>query len=575
VNLRERLLVAGLALVLLPLAGLSFALRQGMESRLSKEYTDRVETQLGVVEQDLQRRNTFVADRLHQIAVHLAGDNGFRLAVVDGVATYRKELLSLAERRMALAGLDMLQIQDASGKILSSGHYPEEFDRGEPDLPRLLARTQGVAFAEARRPEGPFLILARVETVQVAGRPYHLVGGIRAGEDFLAELTRGPQPAVSLIHADQVISSDPDLAAVLASRVAARGVRGGLLPVSDYFLRERTYPYFRSGGPGPVVAEQARILVSYPKAPLAALRRRLDIWLLGILAASALGMVVLAVSLSYRVSKPIEDLATRVERMDLDRLEATFPAAGRDEIARLSRFLNEMTFRLRSAAAELRRAEHRATLGDLARQVNHDIRNGIVPIRNTLRHLNQVAASEPGELPRIFAERQATITAGLEYLEELANRYARLSPPTVWERVDVIEVARHAGGGYGTGVALDLAEGPLWVVGDPVKLRRILDNLIANARDAAGPDGSVKVIAAAEDDLVRLAVEDDGPGIPAEVLDRVQEDFFTTKKTGAGLGLSIVRRLVADMEGEIRIASGKGTGTRVTVTLPAADKGAN
>ena len=87
-----------------------------------------------------------------------------------------------------------------------------------------------------------------------------------------------------------------------------------------------------------------------------------------------------------------------------------------------------MTARLRTSAARLRDAERRAAMGDLARQVNHDIKNGLVPIRNVLRHLDEVARHEPEPLAAMFAERRGTLESSVSYLETLARNYARLSP---------------------------------------------------------------------------------------------------------------------------------------------------
>ena len=87
-----------------------------------------------------------------------------------------------------------------------------------------------------------------------------------------------------------------------------------------------------------------------------------------------------------------------------------------------------MTERLRNSSARLREAERRAAVGDLARQVNHDIKNGLAPIRNVLRHFSQVARQDPALLPAVFEERKGTLDSSVEYLETLARNYARLSP---------------------------------------------------------------------------------------------------------------------------------------------------
>ena len=74
----------------------------------------------------------------------------------------------------------------------------------------------------------------------------------------------------------------------------------------------------------------------------------------------------------------------------------------------------------------MREAERRATVGDVARQVNHDVKNGLVPIRHVLRHLAQVEREEPERLATVFAERRTTLDASVEYLDALARNYARL-----------------------------------------------------------------------------------------------------------------------------------------------------
>ena len=113
--------------------------------------------------------------------------------------------------------------------------------------------------------------------------------------------------------------------------------------------------------------------------------------------------------------------------LDLDRLDVDFDP-GTDEVGRLSRLLGDLAARLRTSTARVREAERRATVGELARQVNHDIKNGLIPLRNVMRHLAQVAQDEPGALPAVYSERQQTVDSSIAYLETLATSYQRLSP---------------------------------------------------------------------------------------------------------------------------------------------------
>jgi signal transduction histidine kinase len=236
-----------------------------------------------------------------------------------------------------------------------------------------------------------------------------------------------------------------------------------------------------------------------------------------------------------------------------------------------------MTQRLRASIATLREAERRATVGDLARQLNHDIKNGLVPVRNVFRHLAQVARDEPGRLPQVLLERQRTIEDGISYLENLARNYARLSPALDRQPCDlnaaITELVRAQGGG--AEIRLELAPALPKVAADPLVIRRILENLVSNAVDSLeGGRGMVTVSTAngerGDSPMVRLVVADQGRGMTEPELERAFEDFYTTKAGGSGLGLSIVRRLVLDLNGTLRVETAPGAGTRFIIELPAA-----
>jgi len=263
--------------------------------------------------------------------------------------------------------------------------------------------------------------------------------------------------------------------------------------------------------------------------------------------------------------------------LDLDRLDIQF-AEGTDEVGRLSGLLGELTDRLRRSTARLRVAEHRATTGYLARQVNHDIKNGLIPIRNVIRHLSQVQQDDPAALPAVYAERRQTVDSSLAYLEELATSYARLSPPVTRRPCDlnvlVAEVAFSARSYGRNDVVTQLAANLPRVVGDPIAFVRILENLVTNAVDSLESKAgrvtiSTESIQRDGEPAIRLTVADTGCGMTAEETGRIFNDFYTTKEGGTGLGLSIVRRLVMDLRGTIGVESAPGQGTRIIVEIPA------
>jgi signal transduction histidine kinase len=546
VSFRARLLVAFGVAVLVPLFVFAAGVRREMDRRLTTEYHARVDAAVAVVHAQLDRESADIAARLSALADRLPQDNRLRLAV-QGDATSRRYLLDLAGDAMRLSGLSLLEIQDSAGRVLSSGHFRNAFDRVEPALPSALETGGAPLLVRARTAAGSLLALTRLDSLQVAGQRLTVVGGT-ASDAFVGRLPRARDLGVAL---------------VLRRDSAAPAVEGAV-------VGEVTVPYLDlvSGAS----LDSARIVVTGSPATLESLRRSVTSWSLFAAAATTALALVLAVWLAARVNRPLAELAEKTAAIDLDRLDQDFQTTRTDEIGALSRLLGAMTERLRLSAGKLRDAERRVAMGDLARQVNHDIKNGLAPIRHVLRHLDDVARNDPSALAGVLAERKGTLDSSLAYLDTLARNYAGLSPAMSHAPCDVNAVVEEVA--RGSGVTTALASGLPHAAADRLVLRRILENLVGNAVDsiAGRANGGVMVTTepAARDGnrLVRITVADTGPGMSREQLDKAFDDFFTTKEGGTGLGLSIVRRLVIDLGGSIRIETEPGSGTRAIVDLP-------
>ncbi|HEY7393896.1 MAG TPA: hypothetical protein VH559_03595, partial [Gemmatimonadaceae bacterium] len=131
---RTRLLLAFTTTTLLSVSLLAIGMRRQLTARLVTEHTRRVDDLAKVAIADLSRENADISSRLATLTRSLAGDNDFRVAV-RGMSDDRHFLLDWAEGAMRMTGLSMLQLQDEEGRILSSGHFRNEFDRLDPVLP--------------------------------------------------------------------------------------------------------------------------------------------------------------------------------------------------------------------------------------------------------------------------------------------------------------------------------------------------------------------------------------------------------------------------------------------------------
>src|SRR2546426_5792220 len=565
-SLRTRMLLAFGVMVLIPLALLAIGLRQEMTRRLSEEYQVRVDRVVEVIREDLHRESTGISQRIGSLKSALLNDNRFRLAAVAGVESERNYLLDYAGEAMRLTGLSMLQIQDSDGRIISSGHFRNEHGRLEPALAAALADARsGPVLLTTRTPAGDFLSLARSESFRIGGRTFTLVGGVAVDKAFLARLARDRAITVSLLYLGGGLSSDP------AEETASTETGHADAAVGAFHV-----PVIRTGAETPDVM-QARLQVTQSLAPLRILQRRVDSWFLITAVGTGVTALLLALWQSSRISRPLAALAQKTAVLDLDRLDVRFDEGRTDEVGSLSRLLGDLASRLRTSTARVREAERRATVGDLARQINHDIKNGLIPLRNVMRHLEQVQRDEPSALASVFAERRPTVDSSIAYLETLVTSYQRLSPSPNRRDCDlnaliteVVRAQRHDQVEFTMHLRANLPA----VIGDPIAFRRILENLTANAVESLqSKPGRVSVSTEVverdeEPPAIRVTVADTGRGMTKEETGRIFNDFYTTKEGGTGLGLSIVRRLVMDLQGSVAVESEPGTGTRIIIDIP-------
>lgn len=314
-------------------------------------------------------------------------------------------------------------------------------------------------------------------------------------------------------------------------------------------------------------------------------------------AALALGVLVfggavrLAGHLSRQMSRPIDELVawTGLVRRG-EPIPETPPARGAPEFGALRGSLRAMAAELhRAKEREVEAAELRA-FRELARNVAHELKNPLTPMRFAIQRLARDAPPDQREAITVLESESAR-------LEQMARDFGELgrlpegptAPVDLGELLD--ELAR--GGPEGVHVRAEKAPGPLQMTGHYEPLRRALHNLVLNAidavrerteveakRQAAGTGGdqaggcgrevvlAVRSITEGGTSSVEVSVRDTGIGITPEALPHVFEPHFTTKAHGTGLGLAIARQTVRHHGGSIAIASEPGRGTTVTVVLP-------
>ena len=220
----------------------------------------------------------------------------------------------------------------------------------------------------------------------------------------------------------------------------------------------------------------------------------------------------------------------------------------------------------RKAATEAARL---GAFRETARRVAHELKNPLTPIRFAVSRLRQSAAPELQDTIDVLE----TETQRLDTLAKNFAQFGRLPDGPVAD-IDIAEMLRYATRSTlppTTTVALELPASLPFVSGHYDPLARAVSNILLNAADAAGPDGTITVSAAALElpmPAVRIAVHDTGPGITPDALRRIWEPYVTTKPGGTGLGLAIVKQTILAHGGSVDAASEPGRGTTITLTLP-------
>ena len=285
--------------------------------------------------------------------------------------------------------------------------------------------------------------------------------------------------------------------------------------------------------------------------------------------------------MSLLLQHPLRELQEKIARLRQGDLDVSVDFAARnDDIGDLGRDFNDMVRQLRESREEIQRlyrtqmsrAEHLATLGELATGLAHEIRNPLAGIAGVMDIVGRdLPESSPAR--EVLSEVQQEILQIKRILSDLLET-ARPKPPD-FRPADLNATAEHA-------VSLarqqtisrpieiklskdhDLAP----VEHDAGQIQQVFLNLLLNSIQAIESSGNIRVRLGSEDGYATVAISDTGRGIAPENLANIFRPFFTTKKRGTGLGLSLVSRIVEAHGGRVQVHSTPGEGTQFTVWLP-------
>ncbi|MDB4963112.1 MAG: integral rane sensor signal transduction histidine kinase [Myxococcales bacterium] len=564
-KLRGRFTLTLALAALVPISVAAVVTREVIASSYRSDYEDNRR----IAEASVHREVARLSSQVSEASSSLADDHypfvGVLLGeLAKGTLRDGRVLKGLREQGgQVMRGLSMhvLTVTGPDDVVLITPHYRDATDDVNAQVRQRAIKTGGAPyFVNDQVRVGP-----TVETVLVA-QSAHLA----RKDGYTVALWAGRKVTADLL--DTVRRPGVD------ARVVDPTGRTILPPVGKDWASLTKDPPLRIGLPGPDGVDVALIEVAVSDRNLDQVLRKLTLTSAG-LALGALGAVVLiGLLVARRTARDLDRLvegSLAAARGDLDH---RVPVRSKDEIGAVANAFNFMMEDLRASKERLVIAERIAAWQEIARRLAHEIKNPLTPIQMAMDTLRKTWKKQHPDFSEILEESTTTVLQEADRLKHIVSEFSDFArmPKPEFGRIDLNDVIRSAVGLY-TGAApveMKLADTLPELDADKNQVNQVVLNLVENARDAISKREGGQIMVSTKlgeaGDRARLVVEDNGPGVPGELKDKVFAPYFTTKhaKGGTGLGLAIVHRIVSDHGGRIIVTDAKGGGARFTIELP-------
>ncbi len=289
-------------------------------------------------------------------------------------------------------------------------------------------------------------------------------------------------------------------------------------------------------------------------------------------------MFIIAIALAYFLSsyitRSIKTISDKIHKTKLNKRneKIEFSSAG-TEISTLVNAYNRMIDELQESASKLAQSEREQAWREMAKQVAHEIKNPLTPMRLSVQSFERKFDPADPKIKEKLTEFSQTLIQQIDVMSSIASAFSDFAkmPKQNKEEINVIEVVKLALDIFNEEyISYSFTEDRLIANLDKSQLIRVITNLITNATQAVEQIETPKitVYVSSDSNTIKIAVTDNGKGIDDAVKELIFEPKFTTKSSGMGLGLAIIKKIIEANNGTINFVSSKGKGTTFTVRLP-------
>ncbi|MCW3077237.1 MAG: kinA [Bacteroidetes bacterium] len=270
------------------------------------------------------------------------------------------------------------------------------------------------------------------------------------------------------------------------------------------------------------------------------------------------------------ITKPLRLIKQQISNITLGKQNETINWSSDDEVGKLVSEYNNMLLKLEHSANLLAQNERESAWREMAKQVAHEIKNPLTPMKLNLQYLQHLMKNNPAGFNEKFETASKSIIEQIDALAGIATEFSNFAklPETNLKTVNLTELIYSTVNLFNENrhgiISIELPAEEMWVLGDKEQTLRVFNNVIKNAIHATEDVDEPKINISAEDrdNLYVILIKDNGCGIAENLRDKIFEPNFTTKTTGSGLGLAMVKNIMTNFRGNIYFESEVNKGTR-------------
>ena len=285
----------------------------------------------------------------------------------------------------------------------------------------------------------------------------------------------------------------------------------------------------------------------------------------------------IAIVVANSITRPLAKIGEKLKQVKIGMRNEPLEWKNQDELGELISEYNRMIIKLEESADKLAQSEREGAWREMAKQVAHEIKNPLTPMKLSIQYLQHAFKSNPDNIEPLLKRVSSTLIEQIDNLAQIASEFSNFAkmPRAENQRIVLNQLVSSvfdlfSKEGADMDLKLTLPKDVFMVYADKNHLMRVLNNLIKNAIQAI-PDnrkGRVYVSLSQKDNQAVIKVTDNGTGIPEDKRDKVFVPNFTTKSSGTGLGLAISKNIIESINGEIYFDTVVDKGTDFYVLLP-------